>query len=77
MPRFERINAPQVDKIMGWNFSVPVDERYETVTVAPGYVKSTPDTDHYARLEVRGLREIRVTQDGQTIERRTFPLTAR
>jgi len=55
-----------------WHPSVPATERFEYVTVIPGFVKSTPDTDHYARLEAMGLHEIRVSRAGQTIERRTF-----
>ena len=56
-----------------WHPSVPSQERFECVVMVPGFVKPTPDTIHHHYLEINGLREIRVSHAGQTIERRTFP----
>ena len=62
--------------VESWHPSVPVQERFERVVMVPGFVKSTPDTIHHQYLETNGLREIRVSRNGRTIERRTFPVQA-
>ena len=74
VPRFVSIDHPQAQFVCGWDSSVPVSERFQRVTIIPGFIKATPDTNHYARLEAHGLREIHVSRAGQTVERRTFPL---
>ena len=57
------INYPQLTRVLRAKGSLPIGE-----------LRSTPDTVHHNWLEGRGLREIRVSRAGQTVERRVFPV---
>ena len=59
------INYPHLTRVLRAIECLPVGE-----------LRATPDTIHHHYLEINGLREIRVSWKGQTVERRTFPVQA-